>query len=187
MAAMDMGLVRKAMAFRVKYRDCQDSRKVISLSRLGVHQLNRGGVYPQPDIVRNLGLKLLETGFNESEANHEGVCVAEVPFRERGQEPYESYLRYNSKKCCHPFLSKCFTRQSDVMYGTLSHSHLLLVLLTFANGGQWALEEWKKLLTPDGHFCPTAVAACDLDLGKLLKDGLRMLSLIHISEPTRPY
>ena len=168
---MDMGLVRAAMAFRVKYRVCQD-RKLISLSRLGVHKLNRGEVYPQPDTVRNLGLKLLGTGFNESEANHEGVCLEEVPFNERGKEPYESCLQYNMQKCIHPFLSKCFTPHSDVMYGTLSHSHLLLVMLTLANGGHWELpEEWNKLLTPDASFSPAAVAACDLELGKLLKDG----------------
>ena len=185
--AMDMGLVRAAMAFRVKYRVCQD-RKLISLSRLGVRKLNRGGVYPQPDTVRNLGLKLLGTGFNESEANHEGVCLEEVPFNERGKEPYESCLQYNMQKCIHPFLSKCFTPQSDVMYGTLSHSHLLLVMLTLANGGHWKLpEEWNKLLTPDGSFSPAAVAACDLELGKLLKDGLRMDVLswkMRIEEPT---
>ena len=48
-----------------------DQIKTISLSRLGVHPQNRGGVYPQPDIVRNVGLKLISKGFNQSEANHE--------------------------------------------------------------------------------------------------------------------
>ena len=54
-----------------------------------MHRLNRGGVYPQPDTVRNLGLTLLKTGFNVSEANHEGVSVAEVPVNERGGGSYE--------------------------------------------------------------------------------------------------
>ena len=97
--------------------------------------MNRGGVYPQPDSVHNLGTKLLRTGFNESEANHEGVCVEDVPFKERGAEPYESCAEYNVRKCDHPFLSKCFSPQSDVMYCTLSRSHLLLVLLSLGNGG----------------------------------------------------
>ena len=61
--AMDMGLVRKAMAFRVKYR-VSVSKKRIALARLGVHPHNRGGMYPQPDTVRNLGLQVLATGFN---------------------------------------------------------------------------------------------------------------------------
>ena len=68
--AMDIGLVRKAMAFRVKYR-LSEHRKPISLSRLGVHPQNRGGMYPQPDTVNNLGLTIIRKGFNQSEANHE--------------------------------------------------------------------------------------------------------------------
>ena len=181
---LDMGLVRAAMAFRVKYR-ISGERKHISLPRLGVHPMNRGGVYPQPDTVRNLGLELLNTGFNENEANHEGVCVEEVPFRERSAAtadgsaavaaPYESYADFNRKNACHPFLSACFSDQSDVMYGTLSHSHLLLVLLNFANGGHWKVDEdLRTIVTPDGCFLPAAVAASDGELEKLLKDGLKM-------------
>ena len=179
-SATDMGLVRMAMALRVKYR-VSDERKLISLRRLGVHPMNRGGVYPQPDTVRNLGLKLLNTGFSENEANHEGVCVEELPNHERSggaaavAAPYESYLHFNRKNTCHPFFSACFNEQSDVMYGTLSHSHLLLVLLTFMNGGHWKAEEdLMHLLNPDGSFRPAAVAAADGQLEKLLKDGLKM-------------
>ena len=80
--AMDMGLVRKAMAYRVKYR-VSLSKKKIALSRLAVHPHHRGGMYPQPDAVRNLGAQIMATGFNGSEADHEGVCVEEVPFCER--------------------------------------------------------------------------------------------------------
>ena len=181
---LDVGLVRAAMALRVKYR-VSGERKHISLSRLGVHPMNRGGVYPQPDTVRNLGLELLNTGFNENEANHEGVCVEEVPFHERSAAtadgsaavaaPYESYADFNRKNACHPFLSACFSDQSDVMYGTLSHSHLLLVLLNFANGGHWKVEEdLRTIVNPDGSFLPAAVAASDGELEKILKDGLNM-------------
>ena len=126
--APDIGLVRQAMAYRVKYRISKE-RKSISLNRMGVHPMNRGGVYPQPDTVRNLGLKLLKTGFSVHEANHEGVCVEEVPFNERGAAPgggqtavaapYESYSEFNRRNSCHPFFSACFNVQSDVMYGTL--------------------------------------------------------------------
>ena len=67
---MDMGLVRKVMAFRVKYRT-SSSKKRIALARLAVHPHNRGGIYPQPDTVRNLGVQIMTTGFNGSEADHE--------------------------------------------------------------------------------------------------------------------
>ena len=98
--AMDIGLVRQAMAFRVKYRV---AKKVISLSRMGVHPQNRGGIYPQPDTVRNLGVEIMATGFNQSEAIHEGVSVEEMPFSERAKHGrsggYEPYAEYNLKQC----------------------------------------------------------------------------------------
>ena len=178
--AMDIGLVRQAMAFRVKYRV---AKKVISLSRMGVHPQNRGGMYPQPDTVRNLGLKILSKGFNQSEANHEGVCVEEIPYSERAKRkrsdglPYETYADYNIRQCDHLFLDKCFSHLNDIMYGTLSHSHLLLVLLSWANGAEWKLEDepqWRQMLNPDGTFYTAAVAACDEGLERVLRDGLDM-------------
>ena len=96
-AAIDMGLVRKAIAFRVKYR-VSLSKKRIALPRWAVHPQNRGGMYPQPDTVRNLGVQIMAAGFNGSEADHEGVCEEDVPFCERssshsrsGGLPDESY------------------------------------------------------------------------------------------------
>ena len=41
---------------------------------VGCAQAEPRRVYPQPDTVRNLGLSLLATGYNESEANHE-MCL----------------------------------------------------------------------------------------------------------------
>ena len=133
--AMDIGLVRRAMAFRVKYRVSE--KLEISLSRLGVHPQNRGGMYPQPDTVRNLGLKTTTKGFNQSEANHEGVSVEEMPYGERAKHSrsdgstYEPYADYNIRQCDHLLLDKCLSHLHDIMYGTLSHSHLLLVLLSW--------------------------------------------------------
>ena len=133
---MDHGLVRKAAAFRAKYRV---SNKTISLCRMAVHPQNRGGVYPQPDTVRNLGLNIMAKGFSQREANHEGVCVEEMPYSERTKHSrsdgssYEPYADYNMRQCDHPYLEKCFSTSQDIMFGTLSHSHLLLVLLSWAN------------------------------------------------------
>ena len=64
-----------------------------------------------------------------------------------------------------------------MMYGTLSHSHLLLVLLSWVNGAEWKVEDepnLSKLLNPDGTFFNAAVAACDDDLDRVLRDGLLM-------------
>ena len=96
-------------------------------------------MYPQADTVRNLGLKILQTGFSQSEANHEGVVVEEVPFCTRAEysrssgSQYESYADYNFRNCDHQYLATCFASALDIMYATLSHSHLLLVLLSWAN------------------------------------------------------
>ena len=76
----DMGLIRRAMAWRVKYRVA--SRR-IPIASLGVHPMNRGGVYPQPEVVKGLALEILRLGFNRAEADHEGVCVEEVPLLEQ--------------------------------------------------------------------------------------------------------
>ena len=102
---MDMGLVREAMAFRVKYRT-SSSKKRIALARLAVHPHSRGGIYPQPDTVRNLGVQIMATGFNGGEADHEGVCVEEMPFLERTSSSsiVESYEEYNLRQCDHQLL-----------------------------------------------------------------------------------
>ena len=199
---MSDGLIRQAMAYRVKYRMQQaDERFIrrIPLSLLGVHKLNRGGVYPQPDTVRNLGIKLLELGFSIGEANHEGVCVQEVPADERGHadlaavaapsSQYETYAQFNTRNCVSPILSTCFPPGGDTLFGTLSHSHLLLVLLCFTTGAQWKdmPEKWHRLLNGDGSFNYAAVAASDPELAVLMREGLDMEVLswkMCVEEPT---
>ena len=161
-----------------------------------MHPQNRGGMYPQPDVVRNLGLKIITKGFNQSEANHEGVSVEEIPCSERAAHsrsdgsPYEPYADYNIRQCDHKYLVKCFSQLHDIMYGTLSHSHLLLVLLSWLNGAEWKIDDepnLSKLLNPDGTFYNAAVAACDEDLDRVLRDGLLMEVLswkMLVEEPT---
>ena len=181
--AFDVGLVRKAMAWRVKYRKPDKNRIPIPLSRMGVHPSNRGGMYPQADTVRNLGLKILRTGFSQSEANHEGVVVEEVPFCKRAEyirssgSQYESYADYNVRNCDHQYLARCFLNALGIMYATLSHSHLLLVLLSWLNGADWKLEDeptLSKFLNANGAFCDAAVAALDDALERVLRDGVLM-------------
>ena len=76
------------------------------------------------------------------------------------------------------------------MYGTLSHSHLLLVLLAWANEADWNVKDdpsVMKFLNPDGSFYNAAVAACDADLERIFRDGLLMEVLswkMLVEEPT---
>ena len=90
-----MGLMRRALLLRAKYR-VQAEKDKIPLTILGVHPSNRAGVYPMEETVMNLSLSILSGGFSLEEANHEGVCVQEVPAEEKlnGQlnkdGPYET-------------------------------------------------------------------------------------------------
>ena len=115
-----------------------------------------------------MGLQIMSKGFNQSEANHEGVSVEEIPCSERAAHsrsdgsPYEPYGDYNSRQCDHKYLVECFSQLHDIMYATLSHSHLLLVLLSWLNGADWKIDDepnLSKLLNPDGTFNTAAVAA----------------------------
>jgi len=82
----------------------QDGKQAIPVSILGVHPLNRSGVYPMEETVTNLGMTILDIGFSVDEANHEGVCVQEAPTGEAknvklgAEGPYETYLAYNKRK-----------------------------------------------------------------------------------------
>ena len=97
-------------------------------------------MYPNGDRVKGLGLDLLKEGICEDEADHEGVCVEEVPSHEQKNypavagTPYVTYRDYNMANSAEPRLLACFRDTDDIMYGTLSHSHLLLVLRSFLHG-----------------------------------------------------
>ena len=97
-AALDMGIIRKAMALRVKYRLTTETghlKRRLPLRALSVHFENRAGVYPQGDVVKNLGVKLALKGFCQEEADHQGVCVQEAPHTAVA----ESLFNYNKSKC----------------------------------------------------------------------------------------
>ena len=82
---------------------------------------------------------------------------------------------FNLSHCAKPQLRTCFSDGSDTMYGTLSHSHLLLVLLSMKTGASWTWPaEWAKIIGAPGGVLMSAVAATDADLANLLTEGLAM-------------
>ena len=193
-----IGLVRRALLLRAKYR-VQSEKLTIPLSILAVHPSNRAGVYPMEDTVINLGLGILLSGFSVDEANHEGVCVQEVPAEEQGKVQVstndwcETYLAYNMRKTAAvAALQTVFSKAHSVAYGTLSHSHLLLILLAMSKGARWPIQEGssfeplKKLQDQDGKWNMAAVAARDENFKELVQSGLRMEVLswkILVEEP----
>ena len=82
----------------------------------------------------------------------------------------------------------CFDDGCDIVYGTLSHSHLLMVLLCLQKGAEWQMpERWAHLVGPGGKLDCAAVAAADSQLAELLRDGLEMEVLswkIYKEEPS---
>ena len=196
----DLGLIRKAMAFRVKYRLVGENgslKRRLPLRIMGVHPENRGGVYPQAGAVRQLGIELVKAGFNQEEADHQGVCVEDIPAKELSEVAdssavAESYQEYNRRRCAgSSYLEKCFV-ESNVLYGTLSHSHLLLVCLSWLGGAQWELQGADKALftldATDRLNLQAAVAVENLqELCRTCQEGFLMEVLswkINTEEPT---
>ena len=107
---------------------------------LYVHKDNRGAVYPTPVTVQNLGVGILQDGFIPAEANHEGVCVQEIPTKER-PPGYETSLEVNQRKTMGTLLEGCFPADSNAGHGTLAHGHLLLSLLCWLFGLKWGIPD----------------------------------------------
>ena len=122
----EMGIIREAMAYKVKYRP-NGEKKVVRLPivLLGIHKMNRGGVYPAAERVKKLGIDILKWGADRDEADHNGVCVEEVPLEYRRKDPmrpdleFESLSAFNKRKTSHPLLAGCFAGH-EVMCGTLA-------------------------------------------------------------------
>ena len=107
---------------------------------------------------------------------------------ERMKDPAVAGLfEFNKDKCTDPRLQVCFQEQTDTLYGTLSHSHLLLVLLSFRHGASWKVPaEFRGLLNQDGGWNFAAVAEIDPALGQLCRNGLFMEVLswkMYVEEP----
>ena len=104
------------------------------------------------------------------------------------RKKYESLKGYNVKNTAAvPALQSCFEGTNVVQHGTLSHNHLLLVLLCWKTGALGAIPEdateqekaLSKLFDRAGHWDPAAVAAYDPQVETVFKEGLLMEVLSH--------
>ena len=99
------------------------------------------------ETVRNRGLSILSGGFSVDEANHEGVCAHEISQEEQQNAEwcqamkYDTHLAYTKNKAdavaAHAI---AFSKSHAKVFGTLSHSHLLLILRARSSGGQMAYQ-----------------------------------------------
>ena len=102
--------------------------------------------HPQGGRVEKLCIQVFNQGFDSEEANHEGVCVQELPVHKRAPD-YASSYDWNIEQCKGTSLEGCFPQDGTVpSFGTLSHSHLLLTMLSWYNG-----LKWKIPLDPQGR------------------------------------
>ena len=194
--SLDNGILRAAMAYRVKYRKeilCEG--KLQHFTRLMPRQLcphnkNRGGVYPNENAVRDLGVGLLDQYFLQEEADHLGVCVEEVPSAERPPQ-YVTYEEYNLTKSEATTYLKGIFQGHQFSYGTLAHNHLVCVLLAWITGAKWDLkneDNSPRCCDDQGHLLQSAVAELPnaKEMITTIKEGLKMEVLsykINLEEP----
>ena len=196
LSEQEYGSMRKAMALKVKCRIVDDggkSKKRIPLQLMGVHPCNRGSIYPQPDVVKGLGIHLVRWGFCQEEADHQGLAVQEAPHA-HGKPEHLRFTTWNQEHCRgSAYLQTCFSAGGDVVYATLSHSHLLLVMLCWITGADWALdaaeEKLRKFCDSDGRLNIDAAVAGEntKELVITCREGLMMEVLswrIEVEEPT---
>ena len=158
-------------------------------------------MYPNGSDVRALGLRLISK-FDYAEANHNGVAVEEVPADVQAvhgfvdpvtSAKYEGIGRYSHRMCDGAeYLVTCFSADQAraVIAGSLSHSHLLLVLLCILTGAKWDQKDAdgnsKFPCSRSGCVDASAVAGSDSVLKAILTEGLDMELLsykIYLEEP----
>ena len=191
------GQIQEAMAYRVKYRIThQEGAKnvntiLMNIRSLGVHMKNRGGTYPNLDTLKDLCAFLIKKGFVRAEADHQGVCVQNVPSSVVSSTAIDIGA-YNRAKTNSPETQSMFDNRS-LQAGTLSHSHLLLVLLAWLTGAKWDMPCDEGAPTPrtcDDKGCLDMAAVADhpnaREMMDVINEGLRMEMLswkIYTEEP----
>ena len=168
------------------------------------HRDNRGGQYPQDERARELAAQIVAAGFSQAEADHEGVCVQEYPAeqivkKKREKPNVQTYDAFN-RDAAQGSLKQCFHRSggTEVAYGTLSHSHLCLVLRAIVNGAKRPVPDGMvfndkeqarldRVVDKAGNMDMAAVAANDPVAKRLALEGIFMQVLsweIMEQEPT---
>ena len=153
---------------------------------LGPHPSNRATVFPNCLRVRSLACEIICMGFHQAEADFEGVCVKEYSAEQQNaMQGYTSFKQNcaNKAKGC---VKGVFSRSGgDIFYGTLSHSHLAIILRAIEQGEKWDVPtdeldaeqintlKRKGLLEPEtGLLMMSAVADRDEVARKLVAEGM---------------
>ena len=185
----DQGVMVAAMAYRVKYRkhlpDGSFPKVPVRVETMGVHKMNRGGVYPSGVRCRSLCQGTFAAGFVKEELSHACIAVEEVPVDEiiRSRGPHNPHMvsasTYNAEQTAKDeLLATCFVPPyDDVRYMLLSHNHMMLIVRAFLSGAKWDLPETAngiKICDGDGRLSVTVVTGFDngKELGEVIADGI---------------
>ena len=190
--------MHKCNEFRRRFRLVPE-RQRIPVNMLVPHPDNRNGVFPSSARVRYLACELIILGFSQAEADFEGVCVREYSPEELKTRPGYTSFRQNvvqkAKGCIHELYQQ---PGGEALYGTLSHTHLSVILRAISAGVKWEIPVDE--LTPDqlmrlepykekhtGRLLMSAVADRDEVAKKLVQEGMLMdvldAKIMH-EEPT---
>ena len=193
--AKTVKLITQANDIRAAHR--QGPKQRIPVRLLGPHPSNRGTVFPNEARPRTLACEIICVGFSQAEADFEGVCVKEYSVDEqKNRADYESFVE-NARKKAKGIVKDVFDRSGgEILYGTLSHSHLAIILRAIAAGAKWELPseglsaDQLKILKPlcdsQGLLDMAAVAAKDEVANTIVHQGM-LYEVLHpdvMKEPT---
>ena len=118
-------IIRRAAAFRVKYRK---ERARLPVAQVGFHPANRNGQPPSSDRCISLLKDILQLGFDADEPHHGGVCVEwKQGCHKLGTFNAEAVEGNDRMAPVDPWSLK---------YGSLSHSHLNQILKNIKAGAR---------------------------------------------------
>ena len=161
-------------------------KRRIPVAMLGPHPSNRASVFPNSLRVRSLACEIICIGFHQEEADFEGVCVKEYSAeQQKDMKGYTSFGQNCADKA-RGCVKGLFDRSGgDIFYGTLSHSHLAIILRAIEDGAKWEvptddltaeqiniLKQKGLLENETGLLMMSAVADRDEVARKLVKEGM---------------
>ncbi len=168
-------LVRRAAAFRIKYRT-HDVRIRIPLEQVGFHPKNRDGQPPNGERCAKLCDDILALGFDAEEADSGGVLVQ--------QKPGTSLISDFNMRACDRDEYLAPADAGAISYGSLSHSHLHQVLKNVKAGMKGA--QCPLILDQNGKYSLEKLRSVDPGFAAAVDGGLRWEILswrMEIEEP----
>ena len=183
-ASTDKAEMHKCNEYRGRFG--QGVRQRVPVHMLVPHPDNRSGVFPSSTRVRELACQIIVLGFSQAEADFEGVCVRDYTADQLKERPgYKSFAQNVAEKAKGCVKELYQHGYGEALFGTLSHTHLAVILRAIAAGVKWEIpkddltSDQLKQLEPykekgTGLLMMSAVADRDEVAKKLVTEGMLM-------------